>query len=302
MFRKFVSLIFFGNYFYAACSVALAIEAGVQMNIALNPPLFYLLLAAGTIVYYTRAYVTESTAATNNPRTKWYQQHTSHAKFSQLILTVFVIGGGIFYAAKYYKGLFSLSVVNWMGILSVPVAALLYYGLSWHNIFRFKLRQNGWLKPFVIGFVWAGTVTIYPIIFKAVQTQSAYPVSFFSAWLFIKNWMFITVLCIMFDIKDYATDHNQQLKTFVVRTGLRKTIFLIIIPLTIAGWLAFLIFSKYNHFPVFRVAVNSIPFILLLMTAYSMHRRKSILYYLIIIDGLMIVKAACGILGTLITQ
>jgi hypothetical protein len=38
-----------------------------------------------------------------------------------------------------------------------------------------------------------------------------------------------------------------------------------------------------------------IPFVALIAVAYSMHRRKSIFYYLIVIDGLMLVKALCGI-------
>jgi hypothetical protein len=31
-----------------------------------------------------------------------------------------------------------------------------------------------------------------------------------------------------------------------------------------------------------------------------MQRRKSILYYLAVIDGLMLIKAACGIIGVLL--
>jgi len=38
----------------------------------------------------------------------------------------------------------------------------------------------------------------------------------------------------------------------------------------------------------------------LIIVSYSMHKRKSILYYLIIIDGLMFVKGVCGIAGALI--
>jgi len=295
--KKLVELIFFGNYFYAACAVALAMEANMQMGLPLNPLLFYLLFAAATVVYYTKAYVTESKVNTTNPRTLWYQHHHLHAKMSQLVWSLFVIAGGIFYAIKYYDGLFQISFLNWLGLLTVPVAAALYYGLSLKPGTGFNLRRNGWLKPFVIGFVWAGMVTIYPVMFKAIQTKQAYDVSVFSAWLFIKNWMFITVLCIMFDIKDYAADHNHHLKTFVVRVGLRKTIFYIIMPLTIAGWASFLIFSLLNHFPFLRILLNSVPFVLLLMVAYSMHRRKKILYYLIIIDGLMLAKAICGIAG-----
>ena len=114
--------------------------------------------------------------------------------------------------------------------------------------------------------------------------------------------MFVTVLCIMFDIKDYAADHNQQLKTFVVRVGLRKTIFFIIIPLSCIGLITFELYAITHHFPVLRTVINTIPFILLLIVAYSLHRRKSILYYLAVIDGLLLVKSICGIIGTLIIK
>ena len=112
--------------------------------------------------------------------------------------------------------------------------------------------------------------------------------------------MFASVLGIMFDIKDYATDYNKKLKTFVVRVGLRKTLFYIIIPLTVLGFISFLVFAFLEHFPVFRVLLNCIPFIALLMVGYSMHRRKSIMYYLVVIDGLLLVKAFCGILAMLL--
>ena len=109
--------------------------------------------------------------------------------------------------------------------------------------------------------------------------------------------MYITMLCIMFDIKDYAADHNHHLKTFVVRYGLRKTIFYILIPLTVIGLGMFVIYAALMNFPLLRILINTIPFILLIIVAYSMHRRKSILYYLAIIDGLMLVKALCGTIG-----
>jgi len=114
--------------------------------------------------------------------------------------------------------------------------------------------------------------------------------------------MFISLLAVLFDIKDYAADHNKKLKTFVVRIGLRKTIFYIIIPLTLVGFIAFIAFAYLLHFHTLRIIVNSIPFILLIAVAWSMQRRKSILYYLVVIDGLMLVKALCGITAYLLTK
>ena len=105
----------------------------------------------------------------------------------------------------------------------------------------------------------------------------------------------------MFDIKDYAADYNHRIKTFVVRTGLRYTIFRIIIPLTTAGFVSYILFVTLNHFAGLRILINSVPFILLIAVAWSLRRFRSILYYLAIIDGLMLVKAACGVLGVLLT-
>ncbi len=109
--------------------------------------------------------------------------------------------------------------------------------------------------------------------------------------------MFCTVNAIMFDIKDYADDSNRQLKTFVVRFGLHNTINFILIPLLLIGICCMLAFTYYRHFSFLSIFFNLIPFILLLVVAYSMHQKKSILYYLIVIDGLLLVKAICGIVG-----
>ena len=119
---------------------------------------------------------------------------------------------------------------------------------------------------------------------------------------FIKNFMYISLLAILFDIKDYAADHNLKLKTFVVRMGLHKTIFLIIIPLTILGFISLLIFAFLMHFPPWRIIINSIPFVLLVIVSWTMTSRKSILYYLAVIDGLMLLKALCGIFAYLLVK
>lgn len=110
--------------------------------------------------------------------------------------------------------------------------------------------------------------------------------------------MFCTVNAIMFDMKDYADDANKQLKTFVVRFGLRKTIFFVLMPILLIGLISFLAFASYRHFGLVPVLFNLIPFLSLLAVAYSLHQRRSILYYLIVIDGLLLIKALCGIAGT----
>ncbi len=115
--------------------------------------------------------------------------------------------------------------------------------------------------------------------------------------LFLKNTMFVISLAILFDIKDYATDYNKEIKTFVVKYGLRFTIFYILIPLSIIGFGSFICVSILKNFSVLKIVLNTIPFVALFAIIYSMKKRRSILYYLVIIDGLLLLKGIFGAIG-----
>lgn len=297
MLKKIVQTLFFGNFFYAVCAVALAIESNLQLLFPLNNWLFYLVLFSGTVVYYTRAYISERYVNITNPRTAWYSTHQLFVRRSQLTLTIVCLLAGLLYVWQFRLHILHLAPLYWLLGAAVPLIAAFYYDIPFLGLLHLNLRKTGWMKPFVIGFVWAGAVTLYPIICKVMETHSGYRVSLLEGWFFLKNWMFITVLCIMFDIKDYASDSNLHLKTFVVQYGLRVTLFFIIMPLTVLGLISFLIFANIKGLPPLRIAINTLPFIALLAVAYSLHRRKNILYYLTVIDGLMLLKAICGILG-----
>lgn len=271
----------------------------MQLGIGLSPLWYYLLLFAVTVIYYTHAYIGVSTADPNNVRSYWYLQHKNWMIKSQIVLSLLLLISTFFTIQRIWSHLHLLKYQDWFVLFLFPATALFYYGIETFHFKSYNLRNNGWMKPFVIGFVWGGSVSVYPVFYHYLEVNQPYIYSVFQLLLFVKNFMFITVLCIMFDIKDYAYDYNQQLKTFVVRVGLRNTIFYIMLPLCIIGLGTFLIYTIGHHFPLGWILFNSIPFILLIMVAWSMYQRKSILYYLAIIDGLMLLKALCGITGTL---
>lgn len=292
-----IRFLLFGNYFYGFCVIALSIEANLQQHVLINKPAYYFFVFVATVLYYTHAYIAEPNGGAANKRSVWYVEHRVFITGSQLFFTILFIILGSYLIKENLSGILALTLTQWVIIGIFPVVAALYYGSVKPLGLTRTLRSNGWLKPFVIGFVWSGAVTVYPVMFSSIEHRTPFSPGLLSFLLFIKNFMFITMLCIMFDIKDYAADYNQQLKTFVVRYGLRATLFYILIPLSLIGLGTFLIYASLLDFPLLRILVNTIPFILLIIVAYSMHRRKSILYYLAIIDGLMLVKAVCGIIG-----
>jgi hypothetical protein len=210
----------------------------------------------------------------------------------QYSITIALLAVSVIFLSIYGPWLSQMQGSQWLMALSFPFAAALYYGTRFVN-----LRRIGWLKPFMIGFIWAGVVTIYPVLYFDLAHSRIYTFSWVGTLLFLKNMMFIAVLCIMFDIKDYSADYFIRLRTFVVNLGLRKTIYFILIPVTGAGLGFFLLYAAVHDFSEIKVFLNSIPFVLLLVVALALRRRRSILYYLVVVDGLMMIKAACGILA-----
>lgn len=291
--NNLVKTIFFGNYFYGICAVALSIEASLQQEFPLNSLVYYALVFCGAVFYYTVAYLGEPSPNVGNERTRWYAANMQRIKRRQWVLGALILILAVLFAKDIWWQFLWAPAFYWFMVFVFPVVAALYYGISTKRG-GLNLRRVGWLKPFIIGFTWAGVVTVYPVLFYNIQESNEFEPAFKNGLLFVKNFMFVSVLCILFDIKDYATDANQRLKTFVVNTGLRQTIFYIIIPLSAIGLGSFLVYAMSHHFSTLKILLNTIPFILLIAVAYSLHRRRSILYYLIIIDGLMLVKALCG--------
>lgn len=289
-----LKLLFFGNYFYGVCAIALAIEASLQQRYPLNGLLFYLALFGVTTWYYTKAYITERTTGSTNQRTNWYVVNKTLVRWSQRILRIMLLALLALFLTEYFDVLFAITPIQVLLILTFPTVALLYYGVNVKRSKKFNLRNVGWLKPFIIGFTWAGMVTVYPVLFYQITNRLETDVTLIGLFLFMKNFMFIAVLGIMFDIKDYATDYNHKLKTFVVKNGLRRTIFYVLIPLSVAGLGSFILYGSTHDFSTMKIILNTVPFLLMLTLAYSLHRRKSILYYLGLVDGLMLVKALCG--------
>lgn len=300
---KLIPFIFFGNYFLGLLTIALSLETSLQLHVPFNSYSYYGLVFTLTILYYTYAYRDASgSGTTTNPRTIWYRKHETFIRISQILLVIIASVLGISMLFQYAKGIIDLPASYWLVFLFILIAGLSYYGLVPGKFLKLNLRQTGLFKAFVIGFVWACWVNLVPVIALRAEKQIVVTDMGLLLFLFIKNWMFCTANAIMFDIKDYADDSNRQLKTFVVRFGLRKTIFYTLFPLLIVCLISALTFANYRHFKPQTMFFNMIPFVSLLFVAYSLHNRKPILYYLIVIDGLLLVKACCGIAGILVAK
>ncbi len=274
-----------------------------QLGLPLNETLYYIGLFLAPVIYYTYAYKSiNDFTPISNQRTRWFRENKKLVHWSQEGMIILCIGIFSFLIFKHFNEIIRLPLIYYILGIGVLCVGVFYYGLISKKLFDFNLRNSGWTKAFIIGFVWACCANIFPLIMLRIETGQDYFQTDLWVWLFIKNWLFCTVNAIMFDIKDYPSDSNLYLRTFVVSFGLRRTIYFIIVPLLLTGLVSFCIFAFIKEFSITQFAFNLIPFLLTLAIAFSMLRRHSIFYYLIVIDGVILVKAICGILGVILTR
>lgn len=295
--RHSIQVIFYGNIFYGICAVALCIETNLFHEASLNVFPFYLLIFLCTWLYYTMIYVRSVSPKSYDERTLWYRNNLSTIqillKFTLLLVTIFLL----YLLIKNHQALRSFTFIQWVMILTFPLFAALYTFKIPGVYFR-KLRQIGWLKPFVVGFTWSGWVTVYPLLIWQVQRgylNKNYMMPSFLFWL--QNFLFISVLAIIFDIKDHRTDLRNNLNTYPAKLGIRNTFRYVIYPVTILNIFIFFLFQSQRSSPLVQTIIQTIPYVLLVCMLLTRRNTKSVLYYLVVVDGLMFLKAICGIIS-----
>ena len=277
--------------------VALCLCSLAQLGYRQIPVLFVVLAAAATVYYYNHSYLLESNDSAPNQRNIWVREHAGQIKKIQWLLLAFIIGGGCYQLYTLVPGIQLLEPYDILYCCLIGLGAFLYYfdtkKYPWLN-----LRSYGIAKPFIIGSIWAGVGVYAPYLFLKLTNQ-AYTGMADLPILFTINALYISMIALLFDIKDFESDANKQMKTVVVRMGLTNTIHWIVLPISALILIVSIGYSYLHGFTGAQILLNTIPLILLISVSYQMHQRKSILYYLAIIDGLIVVKAACDITATL---
>ncbi len=202
--------------------VALCLCSFTQLGHHHIPYLFLALTGAATVYYYNHSYLLESNDNAPNQRNIWVREHAGQIKKIQWLLLTFIIGGGCYQLYTLLPGLALLERYDILYCCLIGLGAFLYYfdtkKYPWLN-----LRSYGIAKPLVIGSIWAGVGVYAPYLFLKLTNQ-AYDGMAHMPILFISNALYISIIALLFDIKDFESDANKQMKTLVVRMGLTKTI------------------------------------------------------------------------------
>lgn len=300
--NKFIRALFYGNVYLGISAVALCVETNMVNNLSLNIFPFYLLIFLCTSIYYTMIYVRSVRSKNYNERSVWYFKYLTAIKTTLKIAVVLTVLFLAFLLFANQQWLFLLSPAQLLLISAFPLAAA-WYTFTPRLLGLVKIRQLGWMKPFIVGLTWAGWVTIYPMIVWQVQRkQTLDGASTDFVLQFLLNFFFFSIIAIIFDIKDFRADAHYRLKTYPVLFGVKNTIRFVVLPLTLLNLAVFFLFQSQRNFSFLQTVIQFIPYLLLLFIIATYRQGRTVLYYLAVVDGLVFLKACCGITSILIVK
>ena len=270
-FKKAWELILFGSIFIASCAVAFCMETNILLGLPLNSFSFYGFVFGATLVQYNLHYLVKTIAVKDSIRLVWSQRN----KTIHLILLIIGIILILF-------SFFSFHLKHFIVLLCLGGVAFLYSFPFLPFGKKRRIKDYGFLKIITLALLWTLVTVWFP-----VNNMRYDPYLFL--FVFVKRFVFMFVLCLLFDVRDIEIDSKEKINTLAVMIGKKKAYsvsYLLLIVFVIFS------FAQYFYFPQtgFLIAML-ISAIVTYVTIEFTKKDNSDFIYLAGIDGMMLLQA-----------
>ena len=171
--------------------------------------------------------------------------------------------------------LFLCNNLSWTSISIMVIAEListLYFLPPIH------LRKHGYIKPIIIALVWVVSTTVVPIVEYKLSFQN-------HVWFIVSQFLFLTVLCMVFDIKDAADDFLNGVNTYANRFGIATTKSISIV-LCVLSVIALYGYTDQSLILIPGMICGVLTSASILLSKENQHH----FYYYLWIDGLLLIQ------------
>jgi 4-hydroxybenzoate polyprenyltransferase len=269
--KKLAEFVLFGSIFIGLCVVALCIETNLLLHVPLNTCSFYCFVFGATLVQYNLHYLFKTTAVNNSQRLAWsFKNKTIHKVLLSTGITLI---------------LFSFVSFRLHHFIILAVLALIAFLYSFPVIpfgKRKRIKDYGFLKIITLALMWT-LVTVWFPVSNLVFERNLF------VFVFLKRFVFMFVLCLMFDIRDIEIDRKENIKTLAVFLGKKKSYLTAYLFLTLFAVLSLLHFLYLNEISVLIAMFLSVAATFAVVEVTR--RTNSDFVYLAGIDGMMLLQA-----------
>jgi len=270
--KKTTDLFIYGNYFIALCAALLLYETYILLD--LPPSLFYTSLAFfSTLFTYNidRLVAYKEISKVAAERQIWITRHwrlmavSAGISFIYLVICIFYIHWPV------------LVFIAHLGFISLAYSLPLVYGKTNAH----TLRSIKGLKIFLIAYVWAASTVLMPCLALSIPLFSKEVVL-----LFIERLLFIFIITLPFDIRDYKSDIASNVSTIPGMIGIRNT------KLLAVGCMLVFMIIAILHYP-FRTGIFWARIISAISTLYIVYKTEEThheYYFTALLDGTMVIQ------------
>jgi len=269
--KKLLEFILFSSIFIAACAVAFCIETNILLNLPLNSFSFYCFVFGATLLQYNLHYSTKKTAVKDSERLRW-----SHSN-KKLHFLLLVVGALLILFSFFYFQLKHFIVLALLGTIS-----FLYSFPFLPFSKKRRIKDFGLLKIVTLSLLWTLVTVWFPV-------SNVPEDGILFTFVFVKRFVFMFILCLLFDLRDIQIDRNENINTLPVMLGKNQSYNLSYILLILFLVLSLLQYLYLPQLPFFIAMLISgvVTFIIIEWTK----KTNSDFIYLAGVDGMMLLQA-----------
>jgi 4-hydroxybenzoate polyprenyltransferase len=258
--------------------VTLCIETNLLLHLPLNNFSFYSFIFGATLLQYNLHYLFKKSAVKASDRLAWSQKNkTTH--------WLLIITGII----AVITSLFSFSFYHVIFLFTSGIITLLYSLPVLPFKHKKRIKDFGLLKIVTLALIWT-LVTVWFPAGQRVNAGSSFQL------IFAGRFIFIFILCLMFDIRDVNIDSTENIRTIPVITGRQKAYRIIHSFLVLFVLVSLLQYFHTHNFIQFNGMLIS-AFATFFVAKIS-RKQHSDFFYLACIDGMMLLQAMLVIIGS----
>lgn len=279
MFKKIIGIFFFGSIFISLCAVALCIETNLLLHLPLNSISFYLFVFGATLLQYNLHYLFKITASVQSGRFNWSEQN----RYVYKLLIAFAI-------ALIMYSLFSFQFRQLPVLVLFGIIAFVYSFpiLPFKN--KKRIKDFGLLKIITLALLWTLVTVWFPVEDLILSDLSL-------QLIFLRRFVFIFLLCLLFDIRDIDSDKKENIKTLAVKLGIETSYRLCFILLLI--FIVLSVIQLVNNNNLVELVAMLLSAAATAMVILYTRRNKSDYVYMVGVDGMMLLQALLVITGSI---
>jgi 4-hydroxybenzoate polyprenyltransferase len=251
--------------------VAFCIETNLLLHLPLNSISFYCFVFGATLAQYNLHYLVKTSAVKNSQRLAWSLKNKNLHKILLAIGIILILFSFLSFRLHHFIILGILGVIAFL--YSLPVIPI-------GN--KKRIKDYGFIKIFTLSLLWTIVTVWFPVVNFSFERN-------IFVLVFVRRFVFMFVLCLLFDIRDIEIDQKENINTIAVILGKERSYYLAYILLIVFIILSLLQFYYFDDKIVLIAMMLSA-----VITFFAIEVTKKInsdFIYLAGIDGMMLLQA-----------